>query len=157
MSAKARGVALVVALLLLVVLTLLASTGVRMSVGELWMAGNEQFHRHAIDAASAGIEVAVSRVRAGGGESAVRDGATTQAVGSASEFTMSVRRATQESMLVGSSAGRLTGEHFEIESLGTSSRDARDIQVQGVMVVTSTDGVARFGRIGAGVSEGAAP
>jgi Tfp pilus assembly protein PilX len=153
--AKVRGVALVVALLLLGILGMLAGAGVRMSIGEMWMAGNEQFHGRAMDAASAGVEVAIARVGATGGSSAV--GTWTQPFGAASEFTASVRRTGQESVLVGSSAGRVTGEHFEIETTGTSSRGARDVQVQGVMVVSSTAGVAQFARAGAGLSDGAAP
>jgi type II secretory pathway component PulK len=155
--AKGRGVALVIALLLLAVLTMLAGTGVRMSVGEMWMAANEQFHRQAVEAASAGIEVAVARIVTTGGMSAVRDGTTTQSFGSASELTVAVQPAASESMLVGSSAGRWAGEHFEIESVGTSSRGARDVQVQGVMVVSATGGVMQFSRIGSGLSDGGAP
>jgi Tfp pilus assembly protein PilX len=152
---KERGVALVITLLLLAILTMLAGTGVRMSMGEVWMAGNEQFHGRAVDAASAGVEVAIARIGTTGGSAAV--GTWTQPFGATSELTASVRRAGQESLLVGSSAGRVTGEHFEIESTGTSSRGARDAQVQGVMVVSPAAGVTRFDRAGAGLSEGAAP
>jgi hypothetical protein len=153
--AQGRGVALIIALLLLAVLTMLAGTGVRMSIGEVWMAGNEQFHQQAVDAASAGIEVVTARIDAEGGALAGRNGAVTP--GSPPAFDTSVRRAGNESVLVGSSAGRLRGEHFEVESVGTSSREARDIQVQGVMVVSAANGVAHFSRIGAGLSDGAAP
>lgn len=154
---KRRGVALVIALLLLAVLTVLASTGVRMSIGEVWMAGNEQFHLQAVDAASAGVETAVARISAAGGVSPVPRGGLNQPVGSASEFTVSARRMAQESVLAGSSAGRITGEHVEIESVGTSSRGARDSQVQGVMIVSAANGLTRFSRIGAGLSEAVAP
>jgi Tfp pilus assembly protein PilX len=155
--AKRRGVALVIALLLLAVLTVLAGTGVRMSIGEVWMAGNEQFHLQAVDAASAGVETAVARISAAGSASPVPSGGLNQAVGSASEFTVSARRRAQESVLAGSSAGRIMGEHVEIESLGTSSRGARDSQVQGVMVISAANGLTRFSRIGAGLSEAVGP
>lgn len=154
---KERGVSLVIALLLLAILTILASTGVRMSVGELWMAGNEQFHRQAVEAASAGVEIALARISTEGGSSVVRRGAVSESVASAGEVAVSVRAAGHESVLVGSSAGRLTGEHFEIESVGTSSRGARDVQVQGVVTVSAADGVTQASRIGAGLSDGAAP
>jgi hypothetical protein len=155
--AKGRGVALVITLLLLAILTLLASTGVRMSLGEMWMAGNEQFHRDAVEAASAGVEIGIARIGAMGAAPGGAGGADSRVVSSASEFTTSVRAAGHESVLVGSSAGRVVGEHFEIESVGTASRGARDIQVQGVMVVSSTGGVTQFSRAGAGLSAGAAP
>jgi Tfp pilus assembly protein PilX len=154
---RQRGVSLVVVLLLLAVIMLLASTAIRMSVGEIRMAGNEQFHREAVDAASTGLEVLIARLGNAGGAPAVRTSTESQAIGTASGFTASVRAAGVESVLVGSSAGRLSGEHFEIESTGNSSREARDVQVQGVMVVTASNGVARFSRIGTGLSEGAEP
>jgi type IV pilus assembly protein PilX len=54
-----RGAALVVGLLLLVVLTLLAISGMTTATLELQMAGNEQYQERAFQAADAGIEEAV--------------------------------------------------------------------------------------------------
>lgn len=153
-----RGAALVVTLILLVILTLLASTGLRMSVGELWMAGNEQYHRRAIDAASAGIEVGVARVGAIGPAAATDADGDRLVVqdGAPETFTVVIRPAGYESTLSGSSVGKLVGEHFEIESTGGSLREARDVQVQGVMVVSASGGEARFTRIAGGL-EGEEP
>jgi hypothetical protein len=88
-----RGAALVIALILLVILTLLAVTGMRMSVAELTMAGNEQFRHQASAASSAGIEVAIARVSA---REALRQRASAHRPGGRGEprrdsYTVSVR------------------------------------------------------------------
>jgi hypothetical protein len=145
--ATERGAALVVALLLLVILTLLATTGMRTSIAELWMAGSEQFHRAAVEAASDGVEAAVARLRASrGGLAGEVDGGSGTA-----PYTATIRHAGTETSIPGSSAGKFVGEHFEIESTGAAARGALDVQVQGVMVVVSTNGVRTFRRIGSGL------
>ena len=146
--ASERGAALVIALLLLVILTLLATTGMRTSIAELWMAGSEQFHRAAVEAASAGVEAGIARLRAtrGGvaGETMIDGGSGD------TPYTATIRRAGTEASIPGSSAEKFVGEHFEIESTGAAPRGALDVQVQGVMVVSSTNGVHTFRRIGTG-------
>ena len=57
--ARQRGAALVVGLLLLLVLTVLAISGMTTASLELQMAGNEQFQERAFQAADAGIERAI--------------------------------------------------------------------------------------------------
>jgi type II secretory pathway component PulK len=143
-----RGAALVIALLLLTLITLFAITGMRTSVAELWMAGSEQFHRKAVDAASAGVESAIARLRAAGGSGveAMIDGASVDA-----PFTATIRHAGTEAALPGSSAEKFVGEHFEIESTGASARGALDVQVQGVLVVSPTNGVRSFHSVGTGL------
>ena len=151
-----RGAALVIALILLLILTLLATTGMRMSIAELVMAGNEQFRHKASAASSAGIEVAIARISAAGGARP----ANAQTLGPidvgeprTDTFIVSIRYTGKEASLPGSSAEKLAGEHFELQSVGTSSRNARDVQVQGVMVVASEKGVKTFQRAGAGLAE----
>src|SRR5207244_3406588 len=101
-----------IALLLLVILSLLATTGMRTSIAELWMAGSEQFHRAAVEAASAGVEAAIARLRASrGGLAGEVDGGAGDA-----PYTATIRRTGTEASLPGSSAGKFVGVHFEIES-----------------------------------------
>ena len=151
-----RGAALVIALLLLVILTLLAVTGMRGAVAELWMAGNEQFHRRAVEAASAGVEVAMTRVRSSGGEASL--GPTSVNDSTSDSYAVAIRHVGHEASLTGSSAEKFSGEHFEIESTGSSLRSAREVQVQGALVVTSSVGVTTFQQIGTGlVADGPAP
>jgi hypothetical protein len=128
-----RGAALAVALILLVILTLLAVSGMSLATAELAMAGNEQLRRRAADAASAGIERAIERL----GTLPVipnemhLDGVTLRYVGN-------------ESTLPGFSAEKFAGRHFLIESIGTAPRGARDVQRQGVLVIGTSGGVVEF-------------
>jgi type IV pilus assembly protein PilX len=57
---RERGAALVVGLILLLVLTLLAISGVTTAALELQMAGNQQYQERAFQAADAGIEQAMA-------------------------------------------------------------------------------------------------
>ena len=149
-----RGAVLVITLLLLVILTLLAVTGMRTSIAELWMAGNEQFHRKAVEAASAGVEVAIARLHVTG--SIANIGPVTVGDSPSDSYAVTVRRTGQEASLPGSSAEKLVGEHFEIESTGSASRGAREVQIQGVMVISSPGGVRTFQRVGDGLATGGA-
>ena len=142
-----RGSALAIAMLLLFIVTLLAVAGMSLSTAELVMAGNEQFHRLASDAASAGVETAISRLRV----SAVAGEVTSDA------FIATVRYVGDERSLPQSSAEQFIGRHFEIESTGGSGRGASDVQTQGVMVVTAANGVATYGKIGNGLQGGSTP
>jgi Tfp pilus assembly protein PilX len=148
---RACGAALVIALVLLLILTLLASTGMRMSIAELWMAGNEQYRRKASDAASAGIEVAITAI------SALRAPPLVTGNSGSDAYEAAIRYTGNETSLPGSSAEKFAGEHFEIESVGTSARHARDVQTQGVMVIFPANGVKTFTREGAGLEMAGAP
>lgn len=156
---RARGSALVIALILLFVLTLLATTSMGMSTAELIMAGNEMFHRRASDASAAGVEAAIARFVA----TPVARGAAPLWVGPVSvgrstvdRYTTVTRYSGTESGLPQSSAEKLFGLHFEIDSVGESARNATDEQVQGVMVLSGLDGVATFRRMADGL-DGATP
>ena len=140
-----------IALVLLLILTLLATTGMRTSIAELWMAGNEQYRRKASDAASTGIELAITEI------SAARAPPGIAGESGSSNYEATIRHTGKETSLPGSSAEKFEGDHFEIESIGTSSRNARDVQTQGVMVISAANGVKTFSREGAGLEAGGAP
>lgn len=150
-----RGAALVIALLLLVILTLVAITGMRTSIAELWMAGSEQFHRAAVEAASAGVEAAVARVRASQGGLAGET--TVDGTSGTAPYTAAIEHAGTEASIPGSSAEKFVGEHFEIESTGSAPRSALEVQVQGVLVVSSANGVRTFRRLGQGLGSEGSP
>lgn len=145
---RARGAALVIAIVLLLILTLLAVTGMSMSTAELAMAGNEQFHRRASDAAAAGIEAAVARL-----------GVTPAFTGelASDEYAATLRYVGDESSLPQSSADKFMGRHIEIESTGHAARNASEVQAQGVMVVTAVSGVTTYAQMGTGLKGGSAP
>lgn len=154
--ARARGSALVIALILLFILTLLATTSMGMSTAELIMAGNEMFHRRASDASAAGVEAGIARfVAAPIARSAAPLWAGPISIGqsTADQYTTVTRYRGTESGLPQSSAEKLVGLHFEIDSVGESARNATDEQVQGVMVLSASDGVATFRRMANGLDE----
>ncbi len=111
---KQQGAALIVALLLMVILGMLASSGMRLSIAELMMAGNEQFRHAASLAASSGIETAIARM----GRGAAPTSAETL---EGKDFVVAIRYAGDETNLPGSSVGKLIGHHYELTSVGTSS------------------------------------
>ncbi len=147
MNRHRQGSALVIAMMLLFILSLLAVTGMSMSTAEVVMAGNEQFRRLASDAASAGVETAVSRLRT----APVAGEVTSDA------FIATVRHAGDEASLPQSSTEKFVGQHFEIESTGQSARGASDVQTQGVMVISPASGVTTYGQVGDGLEGGEPP
>ena len=76
-----RGAALVIGLVLLLILTLLAVTGMNTATTELVMAGNEQYRRAAAMAATAGIEEAIADIGAGTETMAGKDARARPALG----------------------------------------------------------------------------
>jgi type IV pilus assembly protein PilX len=151
-----RGAALAVALILLLVLTILAFTGISTATVELTMSGNEQYRRSASQAAAAGIEQAIARIgtvpTVPGTPPAII--AATPLTGSPTDrYSTASRYVGEELGLPQSSADKFVGLHYEIESTGTSARNARDVQRQGVMIVAATGsgGNSSFARLGEGL------
>lgn len=151
-----RGAALSIGLILLVVLTLLAFTGMNAATTELFMAGNEQYRKSASQAAAAGVEMAVADLRnvptvlgAAPRELSdeVREGYDRDTYRTSTEYI------GDETGLPQSSVDKFVGMHYEITSAGASARGAQDTQVQGVFVIsTQRAGEANsFGRIGEGL------
>ncbi len=151
---RERGAALVIGLIMLLILTILAFAGVNTATTELAMANNEQFRRNAADASAAGIEQAISRIgTVGTTAGASASIAPTDLGDGATQYRANLRYVGDETGLPQSSADKFVGLHYEIESTGTSARNARDVQVQGVMVVAGTGGGGNmsFGRMGGGL------
>lgn len=167
--ARQRGAALVVGLILLLILTLLAITGMNSATTELIMAGNEQYHRNAAHAASTGIEEAIgsignvpttlgAQVNVAPAPVPGTDPATAaNACGDGASGNCYSTRTTyvgDETGLPQSSVNKFIGLHYVIESTGTSARNATDKQVQGVLVVALAwaSGDNSFGKIGTGLN-----
>lgn len=157
---RQRGAALIIGLLMLMVLTILAFTGLNSSITELSMANNEQLRRNASQAAASGIETAIANLpnistAIGSAPTVVGPILTNDSRGSAraDKFTTRTRFAGEERSLPQSSADKFVGLHFVIESEGASARNARDSQLQGVFVVTSAGGAGHtdFGQLGSGL------
>jgi type IV pilus assembly protein PilX len=164
-SSGQRGAALVVGLLLLVVLMMLAISGMTTASLELQMAGNEQYQKRAFQAADAGIERAL---RAGvydtnatiGTYAPPGDPATPPSPVRGTGVRGCVHRIGDDGLIAGtadcyeyfmrfdaqtgptavpnadpSSAAELQAYHFVVDAYGSSNRDAVSHHAQGFYVV----------------------
>ncbi len=137
-----RGAALVVGLLLLVVLTLLAISGMNTASLELVMAGNTQYQLNAFQAAETGIEQALQTADFNPG--AGTEGPTTEAIDDSEtdEYVISVvpqLGGAAQPAIWGSTWDSFSTYHFEIDSEGASARNARANNIQGVAVISPAD------------------
>lgn len=156
-GARHGGAALVIALVLLLVLTILAFTGLNTAVTETAMANNEQFRRSAVQAASGGIEDAIANlgaVETTRGSPPVASGWRNVGNSPVNRYSTQSRYLGDERNLPQSSTDKFIGLHFSIDSEGRSLRNARDQQTQGVFVVAATGGGdSDFGQIGTGLGQ----
>jgi type IV pilus assembly protein PilX len=142
-AARQRGAALVIGLLLLVILTLLAISGMNTASLELVIAGNGQYRQNAFQAAETGIAQALSTGAFNPQAAPVAAPQTAVAAESDKEFfktKITPQLGGQALPAIGKSGDRFQDFHFEIESVGTSARNATATSVQGVAVVGLTDG-----------------
>jgi type IV pilus assembly protein PilX len=139
---RERGAALVIGLIMLLILTILAFTGVNTATTELAMASNEQFRRNAAEASAAGVEESIASLGLVGTTAGATATLPEAALGDddVTTYASITRYVGDETNLPQSSADKFIGLHYEIESTGTSARNARDVQTQGVMVITATGG-----------------
>lgn len=137
-STRQRGAALIVSLLLLLVLTMLAVSGMNTASLELMMAGNEQYRQRAFHAAEAGIETEYQTALFTG---VVEGPRTTQIAETASQYTTTVTPQLDGNAVPAFSWGKANNLskfqmlHFEITSLGRSTRDAQTTHTQGIGVL----------------------
>jgi type IV pilus assembly protein PilX len=157
---RQQGAALVIGLILLLILTLLAVTGMNTATTELVMAGNEQYRNNASHAASTGIEEAIPGIGAVPttlGAGPVKVGATPvpgsdPAAAVVDKYSTSTQYVGEETGLPQSSANKFVGLHYVITSTGTSARSAKDVQSQGVLVVAPAGSSGGdFGKTGKGL------
>lgn len=144
---RQQGAALVIGLILLLILTLLAVTGMNTASSELIMAGNEQFRQNAFQAAETGIEEAITVLA-----TVPQTGAPVTATGAVpdsavDEYTTESQYMGDDLNLPGFSAGKFVGFHYQITSSGTSARNANARNRQGAFVIQSAGGGGSFGSI----------
>lgn len=129
---RQHGAALVVGMILLLILTLLAISGMNTATTELTMAGNEQYRENAFRAAETGVE----RTMATG-----LFNATTEVVepvvtlANTDTFQVTVRPRGTSPPPPGYSLGQFGAENFEIESTSTSARNANATHTQGLYLL----------------------
>lgn len=137
-----RGAALVVGLVLLLILTLLAISGMNTATTELTMAGNEQYRANAFQAAETGIEQTIAT-----GVFSTTAAVTTPQQTLANRDTIDTttrprgitgnpsRYGFANTLVLGSSSGPFNAAHFQVESTGTSARNARADHTQGFWIL----------------------
>ena len=127
MKSRQCGATLLVGLMLLMLVTLLGLAGAATAHIEAQLAHNEQFRENAASAASAGVEVAISRI-----ESAAEPMSSfsfSEALpGSAGRYVVQARFLGHDVALPQAAGANLAGAHFEIVSTAYSSRRAVDRQ-----------------------------
>ena len=140
--ARHRGAALVIGLILLVILTLLAITGMNTASTELVMAGNEQYRQHAFQASETGIEQAITVLPTVPQTAAPTVVPNTAVTGAPTDlYTTSSQYMGDDLSIPGYSAGKYVGLHYQITSTGsTTIRNASAVHRQGAFVVQSTGG-----------------
>jgi type IV pilus assembly protein PilX len=143
LNRREQGAALVVGMVLLLVLTLLAVSGMNTASTELVMAGNEQFQENSFQAAEMGIE------------QGLRNGAFNPSTPSEAIAATTVPGTTYDSYVgsitpqpgVNMPQGAMWGNrldsfstfHFEIQSTGQSARNAQTTHTQGLFVIAPYD------------------
>ena len=137
-----RGAALVIGLILLLVLTVLAISGVNSASLEFFMAGNEQFRQNAFQASETGIERAmVNGLYVVGG--APTDTETIAGNNTPSDaYTAIIRKPlgnAPQPAIWGNSWNSFSSYHFEIRSTGTAVRNAQALNFQGVASIAPFD------------------
>jgi len=145
---RQRGAALVVGLLMLVVLTLLAISGMNTASTELVMASNEQYRQKAFQAASTGLEQAITVLANVPQSAAATVVAATDVPDTVTdEYTTSSLYMGDDLNLPGFSSGKFVGFHYQIVSTGTSARNSNSQQIQGAYVIQNAGGAGSFGSI----------
>lgn len=145
-AARARrqgGAALVVGMILLMVLTLLAISGMNSATLELQMAGNAQYSENAFQAAETGVEEALREARLNGTNTANVDPEKTEVVTGTSDHYKILTRHNPDNGVTKVPAGGFSmgvgkgfsAYHFDVTSTGTSSRSSTQTHVQGFYVV----------------------
>ncbi len=136
-ATRQRGAALIIGLVLLMVLTLLAVSGMNSASLEFIMAGNEQYRSNAFQAAEVGVAQALAQGDFSANVVGPQPfaGATNGNDAWAATITMPVGTNTRQAPPNFSATGTFTGFYFEIASQGTSSRGATENSTQGLYVL----------------------
>jgi type IV pilus assembly protein PilX len=138
---RQRGAALVVGLVLLMVLTLLAISGMNTATVELQMAGNLQYAQNAFQAAETGIERTIQATVPDTTVTAniaatLLPGSTVERYQSTVHFDApnAVTAVPAGGFSMGSGTG-FSAYHFDVTTTGTSARDARAVNTQSFYIV----------------------
>lgn len=133
---RQRGAALVIGLILLLVLTLLAVSGMNTATLELQMTGNTQFSQNAFQAAETGIEAALQTNLVN--TNLVVTSPLTTIPGTTDTYRTVTQHnpntGVQNSLAFNESLGEFAYYHFDVTSTGTSARGATSVNTQSFYV-----------------------
>ena len=141
---RQKGAALVIGLILLMVLTLLAISGMNTATLELQMAGNAQYSENAFQASETGIETALREAKVLGVNTANVTPEKTVAMPNSTidKYKILTTHTPENGVTKVPSGGYSMGvgkgfsaSHFDVTSTGTSSRSSTETHVQGFYVV----------------------
>jgi type IV pilus assembly protein PilX len=138
---RQTGAALVVGLILLLVLTLLAISGMNTATLELQMAGNNQFSQSAFQAAESGIEATMQSGNFNTNDAF--DSGVVDIPDSNDTYEATMQFNTDNGLSPDPNGGSSIGEggigfnayHFDIVSTGTSNRDATSTTTQSFYII----------------------
>lgn len=140
---RERGAALVVGMILLLVLTLLAVSGMNTASTELVMAGNEQYQENAFQAAEMGIEQGLRNGSFNPGTALEAIPATvvpgTMNDTYAGSITPQPGVNVRHGAMWGNRLDSFSTFHFEVQSQGQSLRNATTTHTQGLFVIAPYD------------------
>lgn len=139
-SDRQHGAALVVGLILLLVLTLLAVSGMSTATFELSMAGNTQYSQNAFQNAETGIEVALQSGNYNTITSPQIPVGCNLADPVAPYCTETEFQTTTAPFDGAYSIGSFSAYHFDIQSAGVAERNAASNHTQGFYVVGPAGG-----------------
>jgi Tfp pilus assembly protein PilX len=138
---RQRGAALVVGLLLLVIITLLAITGMTTANTELIMAGNEQQRQNGFRAAETGVDQAILTVQDTPTTfNACRKSGVINVFGSSDRYTTATQYLGEGGIQAGWGAGASSAHFYAIRSRGAGARGAESEIWQGVVKIMATGG-----------------
>ena len=136
---RQRGAALVIGLVLLLILTLLAVSGMSTSSMELVMAGNEQYRQKAFQASDTGLEHALTVLPTVSQScNAVEVPANSEDTPAPdNQYTVTAQYEGDGSPPSGFTLDQYTAIHYEVVSSGKSARNTKAENTQGALIVQS--------------------
>jgi type IV pilus assembly protein PilX len=140
-SGKRRqsGAALIIGLILLLVLTLLAVSGMNSASIELVMAGNEQYQLNAFQASETGVEQVLNVPNFDATTPPVVNAAMPNSAGDQFSYNVAADANGNGFLAQDGSGSRFSMYYFQVQSTGQSARNASAVHTQGVSFLAPYD------------------
>lgn len=139
MRNRQHGTALVISMILLMVLTVLAISGMSTANTEMVLVGNEQFRQNAFNAAEAGIARTTRMSTFNPDPVAGIESFSGAVPGTGDSFTSTVRPGGQSRGFYFFSNDDFTTYYFDLRSTGSAARGATATNVQGIALPRQAD------------------